>query len=128
MKAGALYWYDISNRNILAEAAAKAWPDLPSSGFISGRVATKEDVFSGIAVFDFEHIKDQERAPLDIEIPQYAIRLSKIAGEAHFPVIIIQAETLGNTEFVGYRSIPDGKQGSALLNEFILLGKNKSSQ
>ncbi len=101
------------------------WPDLPSSGFIVGRLATKADVKAGNAVFHFDHINDTERAPLDIKIPQYAIRYSKIAALENEPVIIIQAESIGTTKLLGYRNINTSRTGSGLLSEFNLLGTRK---
>jgi hypothetical protein len=116
------------------------WPPLPTTGFISGRVATQEDVDQDVAAFGFpkkleaaqvtkltgeEESKPVECAgstPLDILIPQYAIL--NINGEQR-PCIIIQGEEAGDSKVVGCRLIKDNSIAIGLLEDFELLGNRR---
>ena len=63
------------------------WPQLPSSGFLSGRAATNADVEGGQAVFSMD---GKSEGALPIAIPQYALWTDE-SGAAH-PVVVVQAE------------------------------------
>ena len=96
------------------------WPELPSSGFLSGRSATKADVESGQAVFSMD---GKGEGPLQIAIPQYALWTDE-QGTAH-PVIVVQAEQApGGMQIVGLLN-PDGSHAAATLAELRLLGAEK---
>ncbi|MDQ4086700.1 MAG: hypothetical protein M3177_01595 [Pseudomonadota bacterium] len=106
----------------LGLAAATAplvnWPELPSSGFLSGRSATESDVAAGNAVFA---IQPNSRGPMPVEIPQYAY-WNDDEGQRH-PVIMVQAEYGPNgEEIVGLRGL-DGSEIVATLSEVTLLGQ-----
>src|SRR5688572_33057399 len=64
------------------------WPELPVSGFIRDRAATKEDVTTGVAAF---HLASKngvpEGHPLEIDVPQYAFHHDAEAG-TDTPVVI----------------------------------------
>jgi hypothetical protein len=66
------------------------WPPLPTTGFISGRPATDQDVTAGNAVFVLKAYGSYFGKPMDVTIPQYAY-FTKY-GEKPVPVIVIQAE------------------------------------
>jgi len=113
------------------------WPPLPTSGFITGRVATQEDVDNDIAAFGFpkkleasqvkkitgeEEAKEIECAgskAVDMLIPQYAIL--HINGEFR-PCIVIQAEESEGATIVGCRLVKDNSIAIGLLEDFELLG------
>jgi hypothetical protein len=114
------------------------WPPLPTSGFLSGRVATQEDVDQDVAAFGFpkkleaaqvSKITGEEEAqpvecpgsiPLDIVIPQYAIL--HLNGE-QLPCIIIQGEEAGDSQIVGCRLVKNNSIAIGLLEDFELLGQ-----
>ena len=96
------------------------WPELPASGFIEGRVATKADVESGQAIFSMD---GQSVGPVEIEIPQYALWRDD-QGDEH-PVIVVQAEKAPNgMQIVGIKTF-GGQDMAATLPELRLLGTNK---
>jgi len=102
------------------------WPELPTSGFIRGRTATKEDVTTGVAAFHLAS-KDgiPEGRPLEIDVPQYAYHQDEEAG-IDTPVIIIQAETNGDMSVIGYMEAKTAIIGVGTLPEFRLLGTDRS--
>ena len=57
-----------------------SWPALPSTGFVSGRAATKQDVERGDAAFALESNGKAEGRPLDVKIPQYALLRDEKGG------------------------------------------------
>lgn len=82
--------------------AAADWPELPSSGFISGRATSKEDVNKGNAVFVASDNDGKVIGkPLQITIPQYAYWTSG-AGK-RMAVIVVQAEEANGTQMFGFR-------------------------
>lgn len=101
--------------------AAVVWPPLPSSGFISGRAATKHDIELGNAAFVLESGGKAEGRPLDIAIPQYGLLRDESTG-AEIPVIVIQAESNGTIDVVGCVGIADKVVRVATLPELKLLG------
>jgi hypothetical protein len=114
------------------------WPPLPDSGFISGRVATQEDIDSEKAVFGFpkkleaaqvskltgeadaKEVECAGSSPLDILIPQYAIL--NLNGEK-LACIIIQGEESDGSKVVACRLVKDNKITIGLLEDFELLGQ-----
>ena len=97
------------------------WPDLPSSGFISGRYATPEDVENGDAAFSAVSDGVPKGTPIAIEIPQFAYHIDETGAKT--PVIVIQAESAGGLDIVGARYF-DESELVGTLPEFELLGKN----
>jgi len=96
------------------------WPELPASGFIEGRVATKADVESGQAIFSMD---GQSLGPVEMEIPQYAMWRDDQGNEHR--VIVVQAEEAPNgMQFVGFKTL-DGQDMAATLPELRLLGSSK---
>ena len=105
--------------NCLAETVMH-WPQLPSSGFIAGRSATKTDVEAGQAVFSMD---GKSEGPLQIAIPQYALWTDE-EGHTH-PVVVVQAERApGGMEIVGLLNA-DGSYAAATLPELKLLGTDR---
>ncbi len=108
-------------------AEGVAWPDLSQNCFVKGRLATKDDVKKGCAVFVIENHGQPAGSPLDIEIPQYAIHVEDGSG-IETPVIIIQAEENSSIKAVGYKGVGTSNYGVALLRELRLLGTKKPVQ
>ncbi len=108
---------------MLAEAQTP-WPPLPTSGFIVGRAATKQDVREGSAVFVAEREGKVIGVPVTIDIPQYAVHVDSESG-IQTRVIVIQAERAGGIEMIGYRTLA-GQGGVGTRPEFRLLGKTPS--
>lgn len=106
---------------LLLLAAVLAWPDLPTEGFITGRVATDADVMAGRAVFSTGGTPDQV-TPLALTIPQYACWTSQDAGRQR--VILIQAEHGPPGDIVGLRT-PRGEEIVVTLPEVQLLGQQR---
>ena len=102
-----------------AQPAAVNWPPLPTSGFVSGRTATDEDVTAGNAVFVLKAYGTYFGKAMDITIPQYAF-LTK-AGEKPVPVIVVQAEIGKGIKLFGVRGL-DGDKSTARDFELKLLG------
>jgi hypothetical protein len=91
---------------------------LPTSGFISGRVATEADVNTGDAVF---FIKGEGVTPAAITIPQFAIWREDQDAEGKLRVVV-QAEMTIDGVLVGLRDA-DGSNAIATLPELELLGE-----
>jgi hypothetical protein len=91
------------------------WPALPSA-YISGRLATEDDVRAGNAVFC-----QQEGATeaLKVAVPQYGILIDERGTE--LPVFIVQAERSFRADLVGLRDFSGGEH-VATLDEVRLLG------
>ena len=98
------------------------WPDLPTKGFTSGRVASVEDAKRGDATFSMD---GQSRGALPIPIPQYVIWTDE-HGVKH-PMILVQAEEAPDgSKIVGLRDFK-GQEAVAILPEVTLLGTKKPS-
>ena len=103
-----------------ASAAATAeWPPLPSSGFVTGRPAQKEDVAKGNAVFSAVVNGVVVGKPLPIKIPQYAV-----LRDGRKAVILVQAEVANGIKVYGVRGL-DGKQQVVTESDIELLGTQK---
>ena len=107
-------------------AVSEAWPPLPTTGFLSGRPASKQDVSEGNAVFVAEREGAVIGVALTIDIPQYAVHVDQDSG-VRTRVILIQAERAEGIEMIGYRTLA-GEHGVATLAEFELLGKTPRAQ
>ncbi len=105
----------------ISAALAQAWPPLPTTGFVSGRPATEQDVADGNAVFVLKQYGTYFGKPVDVVIPQYAYLIGK--GEKPVPVIVIQAEQERNLKLFGVREL-DGKIGTVKETDLQLLGVN----
>lgn len=95
-------------------------PLLPTEGFISGRIATQEDVKNGNAAFATLPEQKVFRRAIPIPIPQYAIYTAK--GENKI-VFIIQAEKVNGEATIGAR-FPEGGEVIGTPKDFQLLGVN----
>jgi hypothetical protein len=102
-----------------APSPALAWPPLPSTGFISGRAATNQDVADGKAAFVLKVYGAAVGKPLDLTIPQYAYLMNK--GDKPVPVIVIQAETYRGLKLIGVRDLA-GKTSTVKQADLQLLG------
>ena len=96
------------------------WPDLPKTGFISGKPATVEDAKQGNAAFSLD---GRSKGALPLIIPQY-VRWTDEQGVSH-PMILVQAEEAPDgTKIVGLRDF-SGQETVATLAEIELLGTMK---
>lgn len=103
-------------------ATTPAWPPLPTSGFLAGRAATLRDAQEGTAVFVAESNGRSLGTPLAIDVPQYALLVSRKTGRK-IRVIVIQAERAAGTDTVGYLDLETGLKGVTTLPEITLLGR-----
>jgi hypothetical protein len=102
------------------------WPPLPTTGFVSGRSATKAEFESGAALFYLEFGGRPVGLPIAVDIPQYAFLKDDATGEL-VPVVLLQAESNGVRSIVGCREIEGGGIRVAALHELELLGSSSSS-
>lgn len=103
-----------------AGAAPSTWPQLPTSGFVYGRIATQDDLNKGNGVFLFEVGGQTMTKPTQkVQIPQYAYLKEK--GGNRRPVVVVQAELLDGDLTLGLRDA-DGKEYIAAGEEVELLG------
>lgn len=108
----------------LTAAEEMAYPPLPTEGFISGRIATQEDVTKGDAAFATLPEQKVVRQAVPIPVPQYAIYRG---GEKRRLVFVIQVEKVNGKVTIGAR-YPEG--GDVLIGtptDFMLLGKSPES-
>ena len=106
--------------------AVATWPALPTTGFVSGRAATKAEFESGTALFYLEAGGRPVGLPIAVDIPQYAFLKDDTSGEL-VPVILLQAESNGVSLIVGCREVNGGGIRVAALREIELLGPNSAS-
>ena len=100
-------------------AASAAWPDLPKTGFISGRPATPKDVTLGNAAFS---MSGQSLGAIPVAIPQYVSY--KYAGKVR-PAVLLQAERGPAGMDMAAIRYADGSQEVVLFSSLTLLGKTK---
>ncbi len=105
----------------MSQDSSARWPALTAIEFIAGRPATKQDFERGAAVFYLESADKPSGAPLQLQVPQYGYFLGE-ERKSHVPVVIVQAETNGVSELLGYIDLTDKKLGVAAISEFELLG------
>ena len=109
----------------IASEQAHAWPSLPTSGFISGRLATTEDVAAGNAAFAMQTDGDAAPRPSRIVVPQYAFY--RQADGRRVPGIVIQAEELKGVNILGFRPFGSDKLRASPDSSFELLGTSPPS-
>jgi hypothetical protein len=100
-------------------AAAADWPPLPSSGFVAGRPAQKEDVAKGNAIFSAVVNGVVVGKPIAISIPQYAL-----LRDTRQRVILVQAEVANGITLFGVRGL-DGKEAVVRDTDLELLGTQR---
>lgn len=98
------------------------WLKLPESGFVKGRLATREDYYLGNASFFSVPVEDPNIPATDIKIPQYALYRKK--RWLKVPCIIIQAEGKNKNYLIGYKNLLNGENDVGWIDEFELLGDN----
>jgi hypothetical protein len=91
------------------------WSQTPC---IKDRLATKDDVDAGMAVFYINN--PSAMMPLKVKLPACAIHTDQDT-RAETPVVMIQAEKFQGQKLIGYRFL-DGGNGIGLLSEFTVLG------
>ena len=101
-------------------AAQSAWPALPASAFVAGRVANEDDLKQGHAVFLSVVDGKPSGKPAQIPIPQYAYLVEE--GGNRRPVVVVQAEILDDGTILGMRDA-EGKEYVATAPEVELLGQ-----
>ncbi len=98
------------------------WPNLAEVKSTSGRVATKEDVNTGAAVFILEDASGKNKGDaIDILIPQYAIHIDVEVG-TKTKVIVVQAEEADGNKYIGAKLVDKNEFMLGLFEEFKLLG------
>jgi hypothetical protein len=103
-----------------AGTAPSAWPALPTSGFVFGRLATQDDLNKGNGVFLFQAAGKPITKPTQkVQIPQFAYLREKESSRR--PVVVVQAELLDGDLTLGLRDA-DGKEYIAAGEEVELLG------
>lgn len=120
-----LLWRSLAAALILFEGGVAmsqepdAWPELPTTGFVTGRAATPEDVEKGDAVFSMNGVGK----PATLAVPQY-VYWRDDAGKRHLRVLV-QAENAPNgIVIVGLRDAA-GRDEAATADELDLLGTRK---
>ena len=86
---------------------------------LSGRLATKQDVIEGRAVFYLSAAEEIGASPYDLKLPACAI-LRDEETDQETPVIIIQAEQVEDRVFVGFRSLA-GDDGVGFITDVEIL-------
>jgi hypothetical protein len=89
-----------------------------SGRFITGVVATPEDVASYKAVFSGA----PNARPLEIDVPQYAMFQDKETGERSL-YIVTQAEEGNEYRFIGAFGVTDGRELVGFESDFQFLGQ-----
>jgi hypothetical protein len=102
----------------MSNTAEVHWPQLPVTGFISGRAATFQDIQDGNAVFVTKVDGAATGRPLAVTIPQYAYYTN---GGKKVPVVIVQAEEDNGMQLFGFRDAA-GAEYVASGPELELLG------
>ncbi|WP_081367574.1 hypothetical protein [Alteromonas mediterranea] len=102
------------------------WPSLKEIPFVSGRVATEDDINRGAAVFLLQSEGVNIGTPIDIELPQYATHYDEESG-VKTNVVLIQAEKADNYEYYGAYTFEDGGYLIGYSDEFTLLGNDISN-
>ena len=99
--------------------ADAAWPELPTSGFIAGRIATEADIKRADAVFLTQRDGKPDGQPASIRVPQYAYLVGEDGKRR--PVVVVQAQTNERGTFLGMRDAK-GEEYVATREEVVLLG------
>jgi hypothetical protein len=88
----------------IALATAGTWPELPSIGYMSGRVARDDDAARGDAVFvAYPAEEPPPVTPAPVTIPQFAY-LTRPGGY-RLPLVVVQAEITPDGTYYGLRDI-----------------------
>lgn len=95
----------------------KDWKKTPA---INGRVATTDDVKTGIAVFTIEKGGSKHKF-YKMQLPRLAYLIDSETKDKEL-VIVIQIESTNKDTVAGYRSI-DGTSGACLLYELEFIDK-----
>ncbi|MFL6849006.1 MAG: hypothetical protein ACJ8EI_11635 [Sphingomicrobium sp.] len=100
-------------------AADASWPTMPTK-FVSGRLATQEDLANGNAVFLIEAGGKRLTTPTQqFRIPQFGYLLQ--SGKNRHPVVVVQAELMDGEPVLGLRDA-EGEMYIASDKEVELLG------
>lgn len=102
-----------------AQSATSAWPELPTSGFVSGRLATEADLKRGDAVFLSLVDGKPSGSPAPISVPQFAHLIED--NGARRPVVVIQAERNEQGTLFGMKDAK-GNEYVATEGEVMLFG------
>ncbi len=94
----------------------RRWTETPH---VRGRLATEQDVRNGRAVFFLNSGSRQQPFPRNLPIPCCGIQIDP-QSRSETPVVVIQAESIGEECTVGVRYL-DGGNGVCTLEEVQLL-------
>lgn len=108
-----VYKKESKNKKMTSKLNLENWENIPC---IKNRVATKEDVENGIAVFVIENI---EHKPHEINLPKLAF-WNDSENKTQKLVAIIQVEETSQGTVVGYKDF-DENFGAGFLYEFKIL-------
>jgi len=104
----------------LTVAAEKVdYPPLPTEGFVTGRIATQEDVNNGNAAFATLPEQKVVRQAVPIPVPQYAVYRG---GQKHELMFVIQVEKVNGKVTIGARPVEGGDVVIGTPTDFMLLG------
>jgi hypothetical protein len=95
------------------------WPGLPTSAFVSGRLAEQADLTSGCAVFLSLVDGLPVGEPAHITIPQFAFLVNEDGSRT--PAVVVQAEINERGTFFGLRDA-EGQEYIVTAQEIVLLG------
>lgn len=102
-----------------AGAVTDSWPELPRTGFITGRAAEEADIDRGDAVFVSRFGGVLSGKPVGLQIPQFAYLIGP--DGVGTPVVVVQVEANEKGTFFGLRDA-DGNAYVATEHEVELLG------
>ena len=103
----------------LLTAEEKKLPPLPTEGFITGRIATQEDVKNGNAAFATLPEQKIIRSAVSLPLPQYAVYYTKDKQKL---VFVIQVEKINGKATVGARLVETGEVVVGTPKDFQFLG------
>jgi hypothetical protein len=108
-------------KNIGSSYPTDTWPDLPTTGFVSGRLAEEVDLRRGDAVFLTATGGVSAGEPVAIAIPQYAFLVDEDGSRV--PVVVVQAEANERGTFFRLRDA-QAQEYVVTAAEVILLGQS----
>jgi hypothetical protein len=113
---------DSVEKNLWGSINIKSWEKTPS---INDRIATNDDVESGVAVYSVEKGGSEHKA-YNTQLPKLAY-LMDTATKKEELVVVIQIENTSQGIIAGYRNL-EGGNGVCFLYELKILDEQKAKQ